>query len=159
MKMEQRLKTSINIVGDTFIVGCKIPDSVVYPEFNQENPDMINPQYNTKNGIYEEGCGLDKVLCSWGHDEFLYQILKFNQNILPKEALYIIRYHSLYPYHKEGEYTHFMNQKDKKMLPWLKLFNQYDLYTKKDKKEIDKGTLDYYKDLIRKYFIGTKLVF
>ena len=40
------------IVGDTFIVGCKIPDSVVYPEFNQENPAYDKPKYN--NGIYEK---------------------------------------------------------------------------------------------------------
>ena len=147
------------IVGDTFIVGCEIPDSIVYPEFNKENPDMENPEYNTKLGIYSEGCGLDNVLCSWGHDEFLYQILKYNRNILPKEALYIIRYHSLYAYHKEGEYRHFMNKKDVKMLHWLKLFNQYDLYTKTDNKNIDAETLYYYKDLINKYFIGSKLVF
>ena len=39
-----------------------------------------------------------------------------------------------------------------KMLLGYKLFNQYDLYTKKDKKEIDKGTLDYYKDLIATFY-------
>ena len=52
-----------------------------------------------------------------------------------------------------------MNKKDKKMFNWLKLFNQYDLYTKTDKKEIDGEILDYYKDLIKKYFIGNNLVF
>ena len=147
------------IVGDTFVVGCRIPDSVVYPEFNNENPDMNNPKYNTKLGIYKEKCGLENVFCSWGHDEFLYQILKFNKNILPKEALYIIRYHSLYPYHKENEYKYFMNEKDKKMLHWLKLFNQYDLYTKNNSKKISSDTMIYYKNLIRKYFFGSKLAF
>ena len=102
---------------------------------------------------------MDKVFCSWGHDEFLYQILKFNKNILPKEALYIIRYHSLYPYHKENEYKYFMNETDEKMLHWLKLFNQYDLYTKNNKKNISDETMTYYKELIRKYFFGSKLVF
>lgn len=153
------IKKQWGIVGDTFIVGCRIPESVVYPEFNKENPDMKNSKYNTQLGIYNEGCGLDKVYCSWGHDEFLYQILKYNKNILPKEALYIIRYHSLYAYHKENDYKYFMNKKDEKMFNWLKLFNQYDLYTKTDKKEIDGNILHYYKDLIKKYFIGNNLVF
>ena len=30
----------------------------------------------TENGIYEPGCGLDNVLLSWGHDEYLYHVLK-----------------------------------------------------------------------------------
>ena len=30
----------------------------------------------TENGIYEAGCGLDNVLISWGHDEYLYMVLK-----------------------------------------------------------------------------------
>lgn len=30
----------------------------------------------TENGIYEPGCGLDNVLLSWGHDEYLYNVLK-----------------------------------------------------------------------------------
>ena len=37
------------------------------------------------------------------------------------------------------------------MFHWLKLFNQYDLYTKNDNKEINSDTMKYYKDLIRKY--------
>ena len=52
-----------------------------------------------------------------------------------------------------------MSQKDKKMFHWLKLFNQYDLYTKNDNKKISNYTMNYYKDLIRKYFFGSKLVF
>ena len=33
---------------------------------------MENSKYNTDLGIYDEGCGLDNVTCSWGHDEYLY---------------------------------------------------------------------------------------
>ena len=28
------------VVGDTFIVGCEIPNKCIYPEFNKLNPDM-----------------------------------------------------------------------------------------------------------------------
>ena len=33
--------------GDTWVVGCKIPDCVVMPEFNVLNPDMKDPRYTT----------------------------------------------------------------------------------------------------------------
>ena len=63
------------VVGDTFPVGCKFSNKIVYPEFFYSNPDTKNPTYNTPLGIYSQNCGLDKVKMSWGHDEYLYQIL------------------------------------------------------------------------------------
>ena len=115
------------------------------------NSDTNHGVYNTKLGIYEENCGLDQVYCSWGHDEYLYQVLKHNQCPLPEEALYIIRFHSLYSYHKNDEYQHLTNEKDKEMFKWLKLFNQYDLYTKSDNIDINDETKKYYQVLIKKY--------
>ena len=56
----------MGIVGDTFIVGCAIPNKIVFPEFNKENPDMNDYRYNTKLGIYEKNCGLNNVICSLG---------------------------------------------------------------------------------------------
>ena len=50
------------VVGDTFPVGCKFSDKIVYPEFFQENPDYNNPEYQTELGIYEEGCGFSNIL-------------------------------------------------------------------------------------------------
>ena len=149
-----------SIVGDTFIVGCRIPNKIVFPEFNKENPDMKHPIYSTKLGIYKENCGLDNVICSWGHDEYLYQVLKNCYNCkLPEEELYIIRFHSLYPYHKESEYTCFTNEKDKKMFEWLKLFNKYDLYTKSENVIISDKIKSYYQGLINKYLNNGFLFF
>ena len=148
--------TSINtqwgIVGDTFVVGCALPDTLVYSEFNKLNPDMNNEKYNTKLGIYSYGCGLDQVKCSWGHDEYLYQILKHNKIDLPEEAFYIIRYHSLYAHHKENSYNHLLSEYDKSMIGWLKLFNKYDLYTKKDEVIVKPVIENYYNDMLEKYF-------
>jgi inositol oxygenase len=148
--------TSINtqwgIVGDTFIVGCKLPNKLVYSKFNKLNPDMNNSKLNSKLGIYNEGCGLNNVLCSWGHDEYLYQILKKNKIDLPEEALYIIRFHSLYAHHNEASYDHLMNDYDKKMIGWLKLFNKYDLYTKKDEAIVTPKIEKYYQNMLDKYF-------
>lgn len=33
-----------------------------------ENEDLKNPKYNTKHGMYEENCGIENLLMSWGHD-------------------------------------------------------------------------------------------
>src|ERR1700719_243921 len=115
------------VVGDTFPVGCAYSDKVVFPEFFTDNHDYQIPAYQTSCGIYEEGCGLDKVHLSWGHDEYLYNVVK---DYLPDEALYMIRYHSFYPWHQEGAYHQFMDDRDKRMLPWVKEFNPYDLYSK-----------------------------
>src|ERR1051326_6620846 len=49
------------VVGDTFPVGCAWSDKIVFPEFFKDNPDSHVPQYQTRLGVYEEGCGLDKV--------------------------------------------------------------------------------------------------
>lgn len=115
------------VVGDTFPVGCRFSDKIVYPEFFTENPDYRDEPYNTKYGVYEPNCGLNNVHMSWGHDEYLYHIMK---NYLPEPALYIIRYHSFYAQHRENAYTHLMDDHDHEMFQWVKKFNPYDLYSK-----------------------------
>lgn len=32
---------------------------------------MTHPVYSTKYGMYGPNCGLDKLMISWGHDEYL----------------------------------------------------------------------------------------
>ena len=39
---------SWSVVGDTYAVGCKFPDTIVYYETMKENPDYTNPLYNHK---------------------------------------------------------------------------------------------------------------
>jgi inositol oxygenase len=153
------IKEQWAMVGDTFVVGCKLPQSIIFPEFNAENPDMENNEYNTHLGIYEEKCGMDNLHCSWGHDEYLYTILKSekNPNNLPDEALYIARFHSLYLYHDKKEYLHFQSEKDKNMFSYLKEFNKYDLYSKCDEIYDIEKLKDYYVGLINKFFKNTFL--
>jgi inositol oxygenase len=69
-------KNQFALVGDTWAVGCRIPDGVVYPEFNSLNPDMKDPVLSSELGIYEEGCGLENLIMAWGHDEYMYRVLK-----------------------------------------------------------------------------------
>src|SRR3984957_7166385 len=115
------------VVGDTFPVGCAWSDKIVYPEYFAANPDSKVPEYQTRDGIYKEGAGLDSVDLSWGHDEYLYHVVK---DYLPDEALYMIRYHSFYPCHREGEYQYLMTDRDRELFRWVKKFSPFDLYSK-----------------------------
>jgi inositol oxygenase len=119
------------MVGDVFVLGCALPDTCVYPEFNKLNPDMEDPRYNTPLGVYKAGCGLDALELAWGHDEYLYQVLRnHTSNSLPWAGMVMIRYHSFYPWHTGNSYGQFLKEEDGKYLEWIRDFNQYDLYTK-----------------------------
>ena len=137
------------VVGDTFPVGCAWSDRIVYSEFFKDNPDSAVPEYQTKLGLYEEGCGLSNVDLSWGHDEYLYHVVRDH---LPEPAQYMIRYHSCYPIHREGAYDYLMNDHDREMFEWVKKFNPYDLYSKGDERVKLSELRPYYEDLIAEYF-------
>ena len=107
------------------------------------------PEYQTRLGIYQENGGLDSVDMSWGHDEYLYHVVK---DYLPKEALYMIRYHSFYPAHREGAYDYLMNDHDREMFHWVREFNPYDLYSKAETRPDVAKLRPYYEDLISRYF-------
>ncbi|CAB9525249.1 Inositol oxygenase [Seminavis robusta] len=147
--------------GDTFVVGCKIPDeAVVFPEFNHLNPDMHDKRYNSLYGMYEPNCGLDELFFSWGHDEYMWRMLVANDTAIPQEGLDMIRYHSAYPMHDKGAYQHLLKEEDHERLEWIRLFNRFDLYTKDGDNDIrtDMETLwPYYKGLLNKYGLGGKL--
>lgn len=142
------------MVGDTFVVGCKLPDVLVYPECNDLHPDRHHPVYSTELGMYTKGCGLDNVHCSWGHDEYLYRVLTSPENphSLPDVATYIVRFHSLYAYHKDGAYRCFQSDRDRKYLPLLQKFNAYDLYTKTDTQYDATQLKPYYMKLFAEFF-------
>lgn len=140
------------VVGDTFPVGCAYSDKVVFPEFFALNPDSRNAEYQTVEGIYKAGAGLDGVHLSWGHDEYLYQVVK---DYLPEENLYMIRYHSFYAAHREGAYAHLMNDRDKEMFRWVRAFNSYDLYSKTPVRPDVARLKPFYEDLIAEYFPPT----
>ncbi len=136
------------VVGDTFPVGCKHSEKVVYPEFFEENTDSTKGLFNTPFGMYAPHCGLRNVHMSWGHDEYLYHVMK---DYLPEEGLYIIRYHSFYAQHKENGYAHLMDNHDHQMFEWVKKFNPYDLYSKSDDPPDVEKLKPYYEELAKKY--------
>jgi inositol oxygenase len=139
------------VVGDTFPVGCRYSDKIVFPEFFAENPDCRVPEYQTDCGIYEAHCGLDSVHLSWGHDEYLYHVVK---DYLPAEGLAMIRYHSCYPVHREGAYSQLMTEHDSRMMNWVPTFNPFDLYSKGHERPNVEALTPYYRDLIDEFFPG-----
>lgn len=140
------------VVGDTFPVGCAYSERVVFPEYFAANPDADVPEYQTLCGVYEEGCGLDAVDLSWGHDEYIYQVTR---EYLPLEAQYMLRYHSFYAAHSEGAYRHLMNDQDRELFAWVRRFQPYDLYSKGHEKPDVAALAPFYRDLIAEYFPPT----
>jgi inositol oxygenase len=72
--------------------------------------------------------------------------------------LAMIRYHSFYPWHKEGAYGWMMDEKDGEMLEAVRAFNPYDLYSKGDEVPSVEDCKDYYLRVIDE-FVGRDRVF
>ncbi|GFQ69386.1 inositol oxygenase [Trichonephila clavata] len=144
-----------SVVGDTYPVGCEFAPSIVYRNTSfVDNPDLYNPKFNTKLGIYEENCGLENIIMSWGHDEYMYRVLKHNKSKLPEEALYMIRFHSFYPWHLNEDYSYLASNKDNEMKKWVKEFNKFDLYSKSHIVPDIDALMPYYQSLVDKYIPG-----
>lgn len=146
--------------GDTFVVGCALPEgaAIVFPEFNHLNPDMADDRYSSTFGMYAAKCGIDNLKFAWGHDEYMYRMLVANKADIPKEGLAMVRYHSAYPWHTHNQYSHLTTEEDEEIKEWVKVFNQFDLYTKDGNNKVDVDALwPYYKGLLDKFGLGGKL--
>ncbi|MCI5057239.1 MAG: inositol oxygenase [Flavobacteriales bacterium] len=148
-------KEQWGLVGDIFVVGCQLPDTLVYSEFNVLNPDAKDSRYNTEYGMYEPNCGLDNLEMAWGHDEYMYQVMKNHKdNKIPQAGMVMLRFHSFYPWHSEGSYKHLLKPEDQQYKEWVNDFNTYDLYTKCETERNLEDYKDYYLPIIEKY-LGT----
>ena len=151
--------TQWSIVGDTFVTGCIIPSDIVLSCYNIMNEDHIN------NNTIEPYIGLSNCSISFGHDEYMYRILKkcngLADNILPIEAMYIIRYHSLYAWHSSTSYDYLMDKVDSEMKDIVKEFSSFDLYTKDDTNLIQWNyeLKDFYTKLIKKYISKDMMIY
>ena len=129
------------IAGDTWVVGHPLPPSAILPEYTTTD----------RATIYSPGCGLDGLRFAFGHDEYLYRLLVFNQATLPAEALAMVRYHSCYPLHAHGAYAELLAPGDEETLERVRHFNTYDLYTKHDVEPLVDWA--YYEAIAAKYAI------
>lgn len=148
-----------SVVGDTYPLGCKFSNKIICSKFFKNNPDSSNEKLNTKYGIYNKNCGLSNLHMSYGHDEYLYRVLKLQENNhkLSRDMMNIIRFHSFYAWHTDGDYKYFENQYDNVLLDNIKKFNKYDLYSKKEKIEITDKVKKYY-DVLLDYYFPEKLL-
>ena len=140
------------VVGDTFPVGCAWSQDIVFPEYFAKNPDRDNKLYQSKYGIYEPNCGLEKLHMSFGHDGYIGEVMK---NSLRPESMYMLRFHSFYPWHRHGAYDHLANDQDRSMLEWVLKFNQYDLYSKGSTKPVMAELKGYYDELFAEFLPPT----
>jgi len=141
------------VVGDTYPLGCKFSNKIVYYDTFKDTKMWKEPIYNQLYGIYTKGCGLRNLIMTWGHDEYLYNVLRHNRNHkLPIKYMNIIRFHSFYSWHTGGDYMYFMNERDNIILEDIKHFNSFDLYSKVDDIKISLSTKNYYEKLLEEYF-------
>jgi inositol oxygenase len=135
------------VVGDIHPLGCAFSPRIRHAEYLELNSDSRNPLYQTRCGIYEEGCGLDAVTFAYGHDEYLYWILKEH---LPYDVAWAIRYHSFQSVAED--YLHLFDGRDRELRESrMKLFARYDLYTK-DPSVATAEHLDEYRELLERWF-------
>ena len=120
---------------------------------NEISNENSNEDNNNPKNKYTSGCGLSNCSVSFGHDEYMYRLLIANTHKMPKEAEYIVRYHSLYTWHSSTEYDYLEDEEDKKMKKIVKEFNNFDLYTKDDTLPIkwNNELIKYYSELVKKY--------
>lgn len=125
------------VVGDTYPVAAPFASSNVFHnrEFYKESADFAKFSNVTDEtfGIYTKHCGFDNVHMTWGHDEYIYEVMRQGSNIC-QEGLYLLRYHSFYPWHTPQNggmaYSELASDYDWLMLPLLKAFQKADLYSK-----------------------------
>ncbi len=135
------------VVGDTHPLGCAFSPAIRHAGFLSANPDARDARYATRFGIYSPGCGLDAVTMSYGHDEYLYWIVRDH---VPYELAWQIRYHSFQSV--AGEYLHLFDARDHELRESrMKPFARYDLYTK-HANEVSSAYLDEYLALLDRRF-------
>ena len=66
----------------------------------------------------------------------------------------LIRYHSFYAWHREGEYGRLLDEHDRRMLSWVQKFNPYDLYSKSPVRPDWEELRPYYTAVIDQYLPG-----
>lgn len=163
-------------VGDTFVLGCDFDSANIFADrgFYKQNPDASNRSFQGRYGKYKPSCGLEQLLMSFGHDEYLAIVLQGHAHDverrraagedvplkhLPREAIYMVRFHSFYPWHSprgaNRGYGHLVNEEDWRLLPLLKALQKSDLYSKTKELPNVEELQHFYGRLIREHFLPT----
>ena len=142
------------VVGDTFPVGCACSDKIVFPEFFAANPDRTCPSTRRECGIYERGLRAGQGAPVVGARRVPLPGVK---DYLPEPALYMIRYHSFYPGHREGEYRHLMNDARRADVRVGEASSTRTTSTRRGSTgRISRRSSRIYEDLVAEYFPGRR---
>jgi len=114
------------IYVDARVMGCKASKHSTFAEFRHLNPDRGDARYNTKNGLYNEHVGLEHVLLSWTSCDYMYDMLKHNHVLLPKEAYAILKLFPLVDWHTRGKHISLSNEIDEERKPFVADF--YEMF-------------------------------
>ena len=90
----------------------------------------------------------------------MWRMLVANNCTIPRAGLDMVRYHSAYPVHAKGAYKHLLKPEDEERIERVRLFNNFDLYTKDGSNDLRTSIeelLPYYRGLLDKYELGGKL--
>jgi inositol oxygenase len=135
------------VVGDIWPLGCAFSRNIRFARYLEENPDARDPVYATRCGVYEEGCGLERVTFVYGHDEYLADVLRDH---VPDEVRWTIRHHSFQSL--ADDYLHLFDARDLRLREeWMKPFAGYDLYSK-DPETASTEHLPEYRELLARWF-------
>lgn len=149
--------TQYAVVGDTFIVGYPRSTLLVYPEYN----NLSQCECENESPALLPKCGFDACTFSFGHDEYLYQVLMHNQQLgkieVPSLFAYVVRYHSFHAWHQHEAYKELASPLDQQQVKWLREFVEYDLYTKSDADLKDANELKAYYETLMQKCLGCSL--
>ena len=137
------------VVGDTFPVGCRYSEKIVFPEFFGTIPTGTFPRTRPNAGSTSRVAGWTASTCPGGTTS---TSITSSRITCPRSGLAMIRYHSFYAAHREGAYTTLMNEDDRRRMEWVRAFNPYDLYSKGHEPPDVDALRPYYEDLIAEFF-------
>ena len=138
------------VVGDTFPTGCPYSPKIVLRRIlrHQSGHEARRIPAGQRH-LRASNCGLGNVHLSWGHDEYLYHIVKDH---LPQPAQYMIRYHSFYAWHRRGRIRLPSGRtRTVRCCPGCSNSTRYDLYSKNPNPPQLATLKPYYEDLLARY--------
>ena len=140
-------------VGDIYPLGIPFEEANIFYDRKFHENNIEFKKYKKDYNLIK---GFDNLDMTISHDYYLYKVLE-NTDI-PKEGLYMIRYHSFYAFHtpknnvrgyeKYADYTDWTN------LPLLKLLQKSDLYSKSTEIPKYEDYSEELNNLINKYCPG-----
>ena len=140
------VRTQYGVVGDSRVIGRPVSASAPFA-YLPYPADRIE---------YDPGCGIENTIRTVGHDDYLAfaleDMVERGECTLPSESIFIVRFHSLFPWHSNNDYEDLENAKDRRMKKIVQRFSGFDLYSKSDSVRRWADYRNSYLPILSKYF-------